>query len=117
MFKVNNKNTRKTSLTSVWSFYCYISAYFSVSVVVFEQVIVFWVSFQDLQKNYDEALRKFTKYQRSKKYTNFFSSTPSPKKKIFSSTVQTVPAPRFCTFRKDYQVHHNGVTEWNLLDS
>ena len=30
---------------------------------------------------------------------------------------KTVPAPRFRTFHKDYQVHHNGVTEWNLLDS
>ena len=102
MFKVNNKNTRKTSMTSVWSFYFYISAYFSVSVVVFEQVIVFWVSFQDLQKNYDEVLRKFTKYQRSKKYTNEISSVPPPhpKRKYFPPQFKLFQLPDFAHFVK-----------------
>ena len=40
MFKVNNKNTRKTSMMSFWCFYCYPVTYFiafsSVSIVEFE---------------------------------------------------------------------------------
>ena len=47
MFKVNNKDTRATSMTSCWCLYCWI--YFahcsSVSIVDFEQVNVAWVIF------------------------------------------------------------------------
>ena len=42
MFKVNSKDTRTTSLTWLWCFYCQLWTYFthfsSVSVVNFEQV-------------------------------------------------------------------------------
>ena len=48
MFKVNNKNTRATSMTSFWCFYCSLLTYFisfpSVSIIDFEQVNVSWVS-------------------------------------------------------------------------
>ena len=44
MFKVNNKNTRTTSLTSFWRFYCLLWTYFtpftSVSINDFEQVML-----------------------------------------------------------------------------
>ena len=43
-FKVNNKNTKTTSLTSFWYFYCqlwtYFTAFFSISLVEFEHVNV-----------------------------------------------------------------------------
>ena len=49
-FKVNNRNTRTwslTSLTSFWYFYCRLLTYFtpfsSVSIVEFEQVNINWV--------------------------------------------------------------------------
>ena len=45
VFKINNKNTRKTSLTSFGVFivnFVLISHFFSVSVVEFEQVNVNW---------------------------------------------------------------------------
>ena len=49
MFKVDNKNTRTTSLTSFWDFYCYLWTHFtrfsSVSIVDFEQVNVSWDNF------------------------------------------------------------------------
>ena len=42
MFKVNNQNTRTTSMASFWSFYCYFWTYFppfsNVSIDNFEQV-------------------------------------------------------------------------------
>ena len=44
MFKVNNKNTRTTSVTSFWGFYCWLWTYFtpfsSVFIVDFELVNV-----------------------------------------------------------------------------
>ena len=44
MFKVNNKNTRTTSLASFWRFYCLLWTYFtpftSVSINDFEQVML-----------------------------------------------------------------------------
>ena len=44
MFKVNNKNSRKTSITSSWclivDFELYFTPYSSVSIVDFEQVYV-----------------------------------------------------------------------------
>ena len=50
MLKVNNKNTRTTSLTSFCCFYSYLWTYFtpfsSVSIVNFEQVNVSWASFE-----------------------------------------------------------------------
>ena len=49
MFKVNNKNTRTTSIKSFWCFSCYIWTYFTpfsnVSIVDFEQVNFKWVTF------------------------------------------------------------------------
>ena len=46
MFKVKNKNTITTSLTSFWCFYCELLTYFtpfpSVFIVDFEQVNVSW---------------------------------------------------------------------------
>ena len=48
MFKVYNKNTRTTSLTSFWCFYYELWTYFtpfsSVPIVNFEQVNVSWVT-------------------------------------------------------------------------
>ena len=47
IFKVNNKDTRTTSLSSFWCLYCYLWTYFSpsssVSIVDFDQVNVFQV--------------------------------------------------------------------------
>ena len=47
MFKVNNKDTRTTSMTSFWCFYCELWTYStpcsSVSIVNFEQVNAGWV--------------------------------------------------------------------------
>ena len=47
MFKIYNKNTRTTSLTSFWCFYCLLRAYFtpfsSVSIVDFEHANISWV--------------------------------------------------------------------------
>ena len=45
MFKVNNKNTKTTLLTSFWCFCCYLWTHFmfNVSIVDFEQVNVSWV--------------------------------------------------------------------------
>ena len=47
MFKVNNKDTRTTSVTSFWCLYCqfwtYFTPFFSVSIVDVQQVIVCWV--------------------------------------------------------------------------
>ena len=47
LFKVNNKNTRKTPVTSFWCFYCQLWTYFTpfsgVSLADFEQVHVSWV--------------------------------------------------------------------------
>ena len=47
MFKVNNKDTRTTSVTSFWCLYCqfwtYFTPFFSVSTVDVQQVIVCWV--------------------------------------------------------------------------
>ena len=45
MFKVNNKNTKTTLLTSFWCFCCYLWIHFmfNVSIVDFEQVNVSWV--------------------------------------------------------------------------
>ena len=46
-FKVNNKDTRTTSLVSFWCLYCYLWTYFtpcsSASIVNFEQVNASWV--------------------------------------------------------------------------
>ena len=46
MFKVNNKNTRTTSMTLFWCFYGWFWTYFthfsSISIVDFEQVNVSW---------------------------------------------------------------------------
>ena len=46
MLEVNHKNTRTTSLTSFWCFYCKLWTYFipfsSVSIVNFEQINVSW---------------------------------------------------------------------------
>ena len=46
MFKVNNKNTRTTSLMSWWCFYCLLWRHFtpfSIAFVDFEQVNLSWV--------------------------------------------------------------------------
>ena len=46
MFKINNKNTRTTSLRLFWCFYCKLKTHFtpfsSVFIVDFEQVNVNW---------------------------------------------------------------------------
>ena len=47
MFKVDNKNTRTTSMTSFWCFYCQLRNYFNpfsgVSIADFKQVNVSWI--------------------------------------------------------------------------
>ena len=44
MFKVNNKNTRTKSMKSLWCFYSiFITSFFIVSIVDFEQVTLSWV--------------------------------------------------------------------------
>ena len=47
MSKVNNKNSRATSLTLFWCFYCYLWTYFTlfsrVSTVVFERLNISWI--------------------------------------------------------------------------
>ena len=52
MFKVNNKDTRTTSMTSFWCLYCYLWTYFtscsSVSIFNFEHVIAGWVVFKKI---------------------------------------------------------------------
>ena len=46
MFKVNNKNSRTTSVASIWCSYCWFwthfTAFSSASIVNFEQVNVMW---------------------------------------------------------------------------
>ena len=46
MFKVNDKDTRVTSITSFWHVYCWLKTNFepfsSVSIVDFEHVLVYW---------------------------------------------------------------------------
>ena len=46
MIKVNNKDTRPTSMTSFWYLYCYLGTYFtpcsSVSIVHLEYVNASW---------------------------------------------------------------------------
>ena len=53
MFKVNNKDTRLTSMVSFWCRYCERRTYFtpcsSVSIVNFEQVNAGWVLGSNLQ--------------------------------------------------------------------
>ena len=50
MFKVTNKNTRRTSLTLFWCFYCWLWTYFtsfsSVFIVNFEPVNISWAPIQ-----------------------------------------------------------------------
>ena len=52
MFKVNNKNTRTTSLTSFWCFYCQLQTYFApfsrISIADFEQINIGWESISEL---------------------------------------------------------------------
>ena len=62
MFKVNNKNTRTTSLTSFWCFQCYfehISYLFpSATIVDFEQVNFNWKGIGEKTKNSTALLSK-----------------------------------------------------------
>ena len=59
MFKVNNKNTRTTSLKSFLCFYCYLWTYLppfsSVSIVDFELAGLHFVGFIPADQNLDSA--------------------------------------------------------------
>ena len=52
MFKVNNKNTRKTSLTSLWCFRCqlwtYLNPFWTVLIVNFEKASASWLTTRKL---------------------------------------------------------------------
>ena len=49
MLKVNNKDTRATSMASFWCLYCdfstYFTPFFNASIIDFEQVNAGWVTF------------------------------------------------------------------------
>ena len=55
-FKVNDKDTRKTSMTSFWPLYCYFWTYFihfsTVSTVDFEPVNIYW----DISRKFQRTL-------------------------------------------------------------
>ena len=59
MIKVTNKNTRTTSKTSLWCFYCYLWTYFtafsSITIVDFEEVNVSW----DIVPAFFSGLREY----------------------------------------------------------
>ena len=60
MFKVNNKDTRMTSITSLWCLYCSNFTPSSVSTVDFKQVNVTWESsLHVLEAATERCYRKF----------------------------------------------------------
>ena len=52
MFKVNDKDTRTISMTSLWCFYCWLRTYFtpSSSVYCWLWTIIFWLKLNDQWK-------------------------------------------------------------------
>ena len=66
MFKLNNKNTRTTSLKSFQCFYCYLWTYLppfsSVSIVDFEQAGLYFVGFIPADQNSEFSANKGVVY-------------------------------------------------------
>ena len=77
MFKVDNKNTRTTSLMLFCCFYCllwtYFTPFFSVFIVDFEQVNVTWEGIHLFKVRWNDHLESYTAQKMKVSMKNFFS--------------------------------------------